>query len=230
MLQNIGVKIKMVPGCGFGFGVFGILTKATVNPMSRLAPMAGVVPSRMPRAYPNNHIGRYSLFLSKAQAVITKSGGTSSSTNSEANSTLACDGAIGLITDNSSSEFVVNTNDEKEFTGFLPMSPISLSLSSGKRDEKIRMKFRCTMTQNYVCVTDSAFFVLNPTAEKIISKLTFKEIERISVRRCQIELSAKKKRKSIYCSTANDEKAQRIATFIKSQQFVMQMFKGSLLE
>lgn len=235
-MQQIGIKIKMVPGCGFGYGVFGILTKPTINPMPKLLPMAGISISRMPRAYPNNHIGKYSLFLSKAQAVIMKNTGASSSSSpspasAAPGSSLAYDSSVSFITaDDSSSDF--NASDpSREFTGFIPVTPISISIAaSSSSGEKIRMKFRCTMTQNFVCLTDFTVFVLNPTAEKIVSKLGFKEIERVSVRRCQVEMTAKKKKKSILCSTAKEEKAERISTFIKSQQFMAQMFKTSLLE
>jgi hypothetical protein len=68
--SSIGLKIKMMPGCGFGHGVFGVLMKSATTAGIELAVMAGATRARVPRAYPNGHIDAFDVAISNAQSLI----------------------------------------------------------------------------------------------------------------------------------------------------------------
>jgi hypothetical protein len=72
--SDTGLKIKMMPGAGFGRGVFGVTTALSIDPLSDTAAMAGLCRVRIPRAYPNGQISVLDAQISNAEAVIRNFG------------------------------------------------------------------------------------------------------------------------------------------------------------
>jgi hypothetical protein len=65
--KECGLKIKTVPGCGFGHGVFGVFLRP-IEPGEPV--MAGTYRFRQPRAFPNGKVEIFNNEISSAQAML----------------------------------------------------------------------------------------------------------------------------------------------------------------
>jgi hypothetical protein len=65
--RECGLKTKIVPGSGFGHGVFGVFVRTveTGEPV-----MSGAVRLRQPRAFPNGRVGRFNNEVNSAQSLL----------------------------------------------------------------------------------------------------------------------------------------------------------------
>jgi hypothetical protein len=70
---DTGIKIKTLPACGFGHGVFGVLMGSGASG-NEVAIMASAVRQRIPRAFPNAHIAAFNVELSNAQDLLQRAG------------------------------------------------------------------------------------------------------------------------------------------------------------
>lgn len=227
--QNLGMQIKMIPGCGFGHGVFGILTKSRINRMENINPMADVNQIRMPRAYPNNHIGKYDSIISKAQLIISKFKGTTkgNSLNVAQSMSYISDSAFSPYSSPQVNESTLDSlivSSHSLSSSYLKSSSVNVSF------EKIRMKIICQVSRNLICLTDSTIYIINPDVTNIEMTMNISDIENIRVRGTNIEVSRKQRRKVLAFCTNSEDKARRVSTFLSSQKRMIQIFKASLLE
>lgn len=72
--KETGLMIKTMPGQGFGHGVFGVLTRATMDTMPDVAVMQNVKRERVPRTFPGGHINVFDREVSNAQILIHREG------------------------------------------------------------------------------------------------------------------------------------------------------------
>jgi len=71
---DVGLQMKASPGCGFGNGILGVVTKASID----TSPLPYILDEnfrrRMPRAFPNNEIAIYDEAISLSQNLIQRRG------------------------------------------------------------------------------------------------------------------------------------------------------------
>ncbi|OHT11685.1 hypothetical protein TRFO_03923 [Tritrichomonas foetus] len=70
-----GLKMKLIPGFGYGRGIAGIMTKPMNDRMPQIAPMSEILRVRNPRAFPEYQISPFNQEIAAAQTIIYKSGG-----------------------------------------------------------------------------------------------------------------------------------------------------------
>ena len=72
--KETGLSVKTMPGRGFGHGVFGVLTRATMDTMQGIGVMQNIKRERLPRTFPGGHISVFDREISNALILIHKQG------------------------------------------------------------------------------------------------------------------------------------------------------------